>query len=214
MEHLHLVPVENIPTPLWKLKHQSVDIHFHSMSTGCCLETLHIFALCLSCTVCHSLSKEKLCIPQNMTLLIILCLLSLSFWYARSNWERRPATFFQVQQKRLAFLMKNCPAAWPVSNINPWHLRGYVLQIIHFLTLNKSGNMRKYTLCVTHTPRYIKSSSRYIEHVHRHTRVKPGPWVWEHCVHAIYSVHVSCVTWITWPRYPWCIFSVLFPTKT
>lgn len=58
-EHLHLVPVENIPTPLWKLKHQSADIHFYSLSTSCCLETLHIFALCLSCTVCHSLSKKN-----------------------------------------------------------------------------------------------------------------------------------------------------------
>lgn len=46
VDHLHLVPVENIPTPLWNLRHQSTHTQILRSINSWCLETLHECTLC------------------------------------------------------------------------------------------------------------------------------------------------------------------------
>lgn len=79
-----------------------------------------------------------------------------------------------------------------------WHLRGRVLRVIYLFSACN--------ILWSHIFRRAGPVSGSTPHVHPDTRV-------QRTAHAIYAPPVALVTWITCPRYPWCIFSTMFPPE-
>lgn len=117
VEHLRLVPVE-IPTPLWKLRHQSILLHPVSLGINQLLLGSTLLRL-------HSLHVYKLSFPEQCRGSFFILLSTYCDGCVSSICKNERRSFYKFKTELTSVLLTS-------ESYNLWHLQGHVLQMIYF----------------------------------------------------------------------------------